>query len=590
MKKIIREIWGLLDQEHKRTSMILVVMMLVGTLLEAVGISVILPVIGVLSQPNWSETYPKLYSFLTTYGLIEQHEVLLAVLSALLALFFTKNIYLALLAYVQAKFAFSVRERVSLRLLRTYMYLPYPFHLENNSALLLRNITSEAGALATGILLPVLVIATELMVVVALVTILIWFTSWSVMLAVMLLGIGGVGFFKLVRLRLDSWGELRQFHDGMSIKHIQQALGGVKNAKVQGCEETFLERFAVHNTKSSEYYRYNMVVQQFPRLWFEVLAVLSMVCVIIILINQQWKWTEILPVVGLFAAAAFRLAPSANRILISLQTFRYYRPVLDVVLEELKRVGDEKSSDLKRRNLQAIKSISLNRVSFSYPGRKQRALNNINLKIIGGLTVGIIGDSGSGKSTLVDAILGLLKATKGQISYNGRNIEENIHAWQQHIGYVPQSVYLLDDTLLANIAFGIRDDDIDEEAVRRAAHAAQLNDFIESLEDGLNTKVGERGERISGGQRQRIGIARALYHDPPILVLDEATSALDTKTEKGVMQAVYTLQGNKTILIVAHRLSTVKRCDMIIRLQDGCVAETGSFNEVVGQLSGVIGQ
>jgi ABC-type multidrug transport system fused ATPase/permease subunit len=235
--------------------------------------------------------------------------------------------------------------------------------------------------------------------------------------------------------------------------------------------------------------------------------------------------------------------------------------------------------------LATVKLISLQNVSYSFSGRAEQALSNINLEIQGGLTVGIIGESGSGKSTLVDAILGLLEVQEGHIRLNGEDIEENIRAWQQHIGYVPQSVYLLDDTLRSNIAFGVPDEDIDEDAVQRAVHAAQLDQFVKSLTDGLGTNIGERGDRISGGQRQRIGIARALYHDPPILILDEATSALDVKTEAGVMQAVHALHGKKTIFIIAHRLSTVERCDLVVRLQDGFVAEAGSFDEVVGQSS-----
>jgi ABC-type multidrug transport system fused ATPase/permease subunit len=316
-----------------------------------------------------------------------------------------------------------------------------------------------------------------------------------------------------------------------------------------------------------------------PRLWLELLAVTGLAALVLAMIGQGKPLDALLPTLGLFAAAAFRLMPSVNRILTSLHSLRFSLPVIDTIYNEFRLLGATMAPQRGER-LSFDSGLALDQVKFRYPAAEALALRGVSLAIQPGTSVGFIGGSGAGKSTLVDIILGLLVPASGSVTIDGVDIQTNLRGWQDQIGYVPQSIFLTDDTLRRNVAFGLPADQIDEAAVLRAIRAAQLEQFVNDLPQGLDTIVGERGVRLSGGQRQRIGIARALYHDPPVLVLDEATSSLDTTTERGVMEAVRALHGKKTLLIVAHRLTTVEHCDRLFRLERGRVVQEGSFAQV----------
>ena len=328
-----------------------------------------------------------------------------------------------------------------------------------------------------------------------------------------------------------------------------------------------------------------MTFQQIPRLWLELLAVLSLVLLIFSMMAQGYNLKGIIPILGLFAAAAFRLMPSVNRILSSILTLRSGLPVINTIYNELEHEREynyqQYNGVMPSESFQKI--IEFDEVNYIYPEAHAPALRNLSLIIGKGETIGIIGTSGAGKTTLVDVLLGLLTPHIGQVKVDGVDIQKNLRNWQRQIGYVPQTIYISDDTLRNNIAFGLSEKQIDEHAVESAVRSAQLTDFIRTLPDGLNTVVGERGVRLSGGQRQRIGIARALYHNPAVLVMDEATSALDSATEKEVMLAVSALRGDKTIIIVAHRTTTVAICGKIYKLENGGIEREGSFNEVINK-------
>jgi ABC-type multidrug transport system fused ATPase/permease subunit len=356
----------------------------------------------------------------------------------------------------------------------------------------------------------------------------------------------------------------------MSIQHIQQGLGGVKDVKLLGREAYLVSQFQVHAVGSAHAARSQTTLQALPRLWLELLAVGGLTALIAIMIGQGKATQDMLPVVALFAAAAFRFLPSVNRVLGAVQGIRYQRPVVDALHGEIQLM----SGDVDTAGALPVsfdETLALEGVSFRYPGAEAWALRDVSLTIERGTSVGFVGTSGAGKSTLVDVVLGLLNPDTGAVKIDGRDIRSNLRGWQDQIGYVPQSIFLTDDTLRRNVAFGIPDEQIDESAIEYAVASAQLDSFVKALPDGLDTVVGERGTRLSGGQLQRIGIARALYHNPGVLVMDEATSALDTETERGVMEAVRALRGEKTLLVVAHRTSTVEHCDYVFRLEQGAL-------------------
>ena len=444
----------------------------------------------------------------------------------------------------------------------------------------MRNVAGEAGSF-TELLASALLISTEFLVLAGIAVLLLAVEPVGTVIAVLILGTAAWSFYSLMRKRLTRWGQARQVHDMLRLQHLYQGLGGAKDVKVLGREENFLEQFRRHNVLATRMVQRQSMMQMMPRLWLEFLAVSSLATLVIAMLAQGREMNTIIPTLGLFAAAAFRLMPSVNRVLSAAQTLRYYLPVVGTLRDELALAvpSPRRSSGVAATRF--ANEIRLADVRYRYPSAAAPALAEVSLRIARGESVGFVGPSGSGKSTLVDVVLGLLAPEKGEVLVDGSDIQKDLRGWQDQIGYVPQAIYLTDDTLRRNVAFGLADEEINEAAVVRAMRAAQLDEFVASLPEGLSTVVGERGIRLSGGQRQRIGIARALYHDPAVLLLDEATSALDTATEHGVMQAVAALHGSKTIIIVAHRLSTVEQCDRLYRLERGRLAAEGTAAEVL---------
>ena len=394
--------------------------------------------------------------------------------------------------------------------------------------------------------------------------------------------LGGSGWLmqRMLRFRVQTWGETRRVHEGQGLQQLQQGLGGVKDVKLLGREQEFLRQHHRHVIGAAHAGRLHMTLQQFPRLWIELLGVAGLAILIVTMLARDYPMSSVVAIVGLFAFASFRLMPSVSRMVAASQTLQYGLPVIDTLLQEMQQFAPP--APRARGDLPPVeREIVLDNVHFSYPGAPGAALQGVSIRIARGESVGIVGSSGSGKSTMVDVLLGLLTPDGGAVLVDGRNIQPHLRSWQDQIGYVPQSIYLTDDTLRRNVAFGVSDDQIDDHAVMRAITAAQLETFVAEHPDGLGTIVGERGVRLSGGQRQRIGIARALYHDPAVLVLDEATSALDTTTEEGVMRAVESLHGSKTLIIIAHRLTTIANCDRIYRIEAGRVSQQGAYDEVI---------
>jgi len=577
----LKVVWGLLQTRHRKKAIGIAVMMFIGTILELFSVALIVPLIKLLSDFQQGASTPVILWIIEVVGDVDRTTLIWIGLIGVTFIFTCKNAYLAVLGYMQASYAHDIRKELAYRLFHAYLFKPYTFHLQRNTAQLIQRISVETSHLSSGVLLPLLLFFTEGMIAIGISILVLSFTSIMAVFVLLLIGVGSGLLFKILRKRLIRWGKLRQYHEGMRIQQIQQGLGGIKDAKLLGREQSFLDAFEWHNVASAEVNRNQDVAAQLPRLWIETLAMFGLIATVCVLWVQGMKWNEIFPLLGLFAIAAFRLAPSMNRILGALQQLRFNFSVVEIIDKELKAVEEGFSAVAAKDESMPVKlvnALELENVSYQYPQNKDLSLQDINIEIKFGQTIGFVGSSGSGKSTLIDIIIGLLEPVKGKISIDGVDYLGCLRGWQNKIGYVPQTIYLSDESLRRNIAFGLSDDEIDESAVWRAIESAQLIEFVNSLPEGLDVIVGERGVRLSGGQRQRIGIARALYHDPQILVLDEATSALDSLTEAEVMEAINNFHGEKTILIVAHRLSTIKSCDVINVLEHGKLVAHGGYD------------
>lgn len=571
---IFAKIYDLLTPAERRGVLALFALMIVGMILETLGVGLIVPAMTLMMQGDHGARYPVIASIISFFGNPSQTELIAAAMLGLVGVYFIKNLFLGFLVWRQTNFSFDVQANLSHRLFTIYLRQPYTFHLQRNSAELVRNVAGEVFMFA-GVITSALILVTEFMVLVSIVILLLLIEPLGALVVGAVLGGVALVYYQITRERISRWGVERQYHDGLRLQHLHQGLGGAKDVKLLGRESDFLTQFHSHNIKSTRVGKLQATLQSFPRLMLELLAVTGLAILALSMLGQGKDMTSIIPTLGLFAAAAFRIMPSINRLLGSGQALRYNLPVVNTVFEEFKL--DAPGPDVRQAGSLKIfeHELRLTDVSYHYPTMKIAALDGVCLAIRKGQSVGLIGSTGSGKSTLVDVILGLLTPSEGLVEVDGHDIQQGMRQWQDQIGYVSQSIYLTDDTIRRNVAFGLSSEQVDDLAVQRAIKAAQLEEFVSSLPEGLETVVGERGIRLSGGQRQRIGIARALYHDPPVLVLDEATSSLDGLTEQGVMAAVTALKGSKTIIIVAHRLSTVENCDCIFRLERGRIIDQG---------------
>ncbi len=570
-----KKVLQLMTPAERRSAAVLLVLMLVGMMLETLGIGLVVPVVAFLTQPDYAARSPAIGPALNELLGHPSHTMLVMyAMMSLVCAYLLKNLFLAFMTWRQMRFAFDMQAQLSQRLFALYLRQPYTFHLQRNSAQLLRNVTGEVTLLTNSAVVPGLLLLSEGFVLAGLCTVLFIVEPLGAFIVVTVLGLVAGAFYRISRPRLARWALARQHHEGFRIQHLQQGLHGAKDVKVLGREDEFLTQYREHNIQSARAGQLYSTLAQMPRLLLEVLAITGFAVLVATMLAQGRPLEAVLPTLGLFAAAAFRLMPSVNRALTSIQSMRYGMPVINTLHAELQlepqamRSGEATQRPFNRQ-------IELRNVSFVYATAREPALDQLSLAIQRGESIGFIGTSGAGKSTLVDILLGLLTPTHGEVCVDGRNVQSCLRGWQDQIGYVPQSIFLTDDSIRRNVAFGLPNPQIDDASVWRALQAAQLDEFVRALPQGLDTLVGERGVRLSGGQRQRIGIARALYHDPDVLVLDEATSSLDAATEREVMRAVEQLHGSKTLLIVAHRLSTVEQCDRLYSLQRGKIVDSG---------------
>ena len=576
-----RKIYGLLTPAERRSGAVLLALMVAGMGLEMLGVGVVLPAIVLMVESDVASAYPAVRPWLARIGNPTQVQLVAGGMIVLVIIYLIRGLFLGFLIARQMHFAFGAQADLSNRLFGVYLRQPYAFHLQRNSAQLIVNLTSEIRLFTFTAMLPLMVLLTEGLVLAGIIALLLILEPAATLLMVTTLGAAAWCFDRLIRTRIARAASERQHHDGQRLQHLQQGLGGVKAVKLHGREREFLSRHDVHNVRSARAVQVQQTLQQLPRLWLEFSGAIALAGVVVASLWQGRSVDTLVPALGLFSAAGLRLMPSVHRLMGSAQYIRSSLPVINALHAELQLpVPAERPEPAAPWRLRS--RITVNNVTFSYASASTSALQNVSFEMQKNECIGLIGPSGSGKSTLVDVILGLLEPDDGHILVDDRDIATCTRAWQNQIGYVPQVIFLTDDTIRRNVAFGVPDGSIDDAAVTRAIQSAQLQALIEDLPAGVNTMVGEDGVRLSGGQRQRIGIARALYHDPSVLVLDEATSSLDTQTERDVMESVRALQGHKTILIVAHRLSTVERCDRLYYLEHGRIVREGVPVQILG--------
>ena len=582
---ITKKIWSLLASHQRRILIILLAAILINSVLEALNIGLIFPLIKLVGNPDLIQNYPILLRIGAFFGLTNPRDILILLVSALLALFVFKSIYIVGLTRFQLRFVSNFLYSVSTRLLRVYLYSPWTFHLKTNSADLLNNIINRVGLLCTGLLGSLFVLCIESLVIISIVIVLILVDPVSTFIAVSLIGITSFVFLYFIRHRIKKLGNLTQTFYASMIKSANEAFGGIKETKVLGRENYFIKSYTKNIRGYTRSWIYITFISQLQRTIVESLVVGGIIIMALIILMRGQDVASLMPILALFAAAAFRLMPSINRVNTAVTTIKFHYPALDVVYSDINLISEiemrkKDGTPSITNELVFNEKIELKNISFRYPDAKSDALRNISLSIPKGNSIAFIGPSGAGKTSLVDIILGLLNPTSGKVEVDGQDIKGNLDSWRRQIGYIPQFIYLSDNTIRNNVAFGLDDDKIDDQEVWKALKYAQLEKFVRKLPDGLDTIVGEHGARLSGGELQRVGIARALYHDPKILVLDEATSHLDMKTEREIMNTIEALKGEKTLVIITHRLSTVKNCDIKYTIKSGKKIKT-TYNQHV---------
>ncbi len=583
MKNQIAKIFSLIDGRTRKGLIGLFALMFVAAGLEMAGVGMFLPLLQLLTTPDAAEKNAVLGVLGELIGAGSQKRLIIIFCLIIFVFFVFKSLALGLVIFIQNRFIARHRALYSQALLRQYLDRPYVFHLQRNTTELIRNITLLASRVFVKGLLPVLQIAMELLIVTGIGLVLILVDPVATVLVGLVLG-GSVGmFYLLIRHRVQEWGRRVIHYDGEILLWITQALGSIKETKLYRHEDFFARAFAGPSNAQAGFLARSTTVPHLPRLVIEAVAIGAMALLVAVLVGQSdGDMAAVVPKLGLFAVAAMRLMPSLSKLVGALTSLRDNAAAVDTLYADFNEAATTTRSDGRRPGapFSYRREIRLDNLAYRYPNSAETILEGVDLTIERGRSVAFVGASGAGKTTLVDLVLGLLEPVSGEIRVDGRDIHEDLAGWQSLIGYIPQDIYVTDDTLRRNIALGKNDDEIDPAGLDRAINLAQLRAFVDDLPLGLDTVVGERGARLSGGQRQRIGIARALYHDPEVLVMDEATSALDGETEKEITAAIDQLSGDKTLIIIAHRLSTVRHCDRIVLLEAGRIVDSGGFYEM----------
>lgn len=581
--RLLKELRYIFPRKQRLLFLLLFFLQLIATMFDFLGVSLILPFINVLLNPAAAHNASWYRWVASLLGTQTEEAVLLFITAAIMAVYIIKNLYSLLMINLNARFVSANKIRMGARMIRCYMNKPYTFHLQRNTAEIVRNINGDVNG-AFSVVSTLLSLISDVLIVAVLVIYLVAVDVWMTLAISAALLLCSALYFLFVRRRIRETGKKSRTYTAKMYKAIHQSMGGIKEVKVMGREAFFADAYEQAGARSVELGRRYSIIAAIPNRLIETLCVCSVLGVIAYRIVSGADLAAVVPSLSAFALAAVRLMPRAAAINSAINAITFNRPSLDALYDDLRaseREEAERAAEIARKKREprtvqrsAENDISVNAVTYTYPNRDEPVLKDVTLRIRHGESVGIIGVTGAGKTTLIDLMLGLLKPDTGSVCYGALDIYEDYAEWQRHIGYIPQNIYLVDDTIRNNVALGVEAERIDDAAVWRALESAQLAAFVRGLKDGLDTVIGERGVRISGGQRQRIGIARALYNDPEILFFDEATSALDNETEAAVMDAINTLGSSKTMVIVAHRLTTLRDCDVIFKVKDGGVEVT----------------
>ncbi len=580
----LKKLLYLLSARELKRAILLLVMIIIMALLDMMGIASVMPFMAVISNPDIVETnniLNKIFIFSNKFG-IENKEQFIFILGIFVFLFLVISLsFKALTTYAQVRFVEMRQYSISKRILENFLRQPYSWFLSRNSADLGKSILSEVATIVGKGLTPLFDLISRGLVAIAIIVLLILVDPKIALIV----GITTAGFYGFIFYFTNNYlyriGKERFKNNKLRFIAISEAFGAAKEIKVGGLEKIFIERFSNASEIFARKQVYVGILSQIPRYFLEAIAFGGVILLILYLMMDRGSINSALPVLSLYVFAGYRLMPSLQQIYVSFNKMTYVSPSLNSLYYDLKNLEktDEKKDDNK---IKINKKITLNDICYNYPNSSKTTLRNVSINIPARTTVGLMGTTGSGKTTTIDIILGLLEAQEGTLEVDGQVItKNNSRAWQRSIGYVPQHIYLADDSVAANIAFGTTSKEINYDAVEKAAKIANLHDFvINELPKKYETKVGERGIRLSGGQRQRIGIARALYHNPSVIILDEATSSLDNDTEKLVMNAIEKLGQNKTIILIAHRLSTLKNCDKIFLMEKGEIKKDMTYDEL----------
>ncbi|MFO7772817.1 MAG: ABC transporter ATP-binding protein [Dehalococcoidia bacterium] len=580
-----RKVLDLLTPKERRLLWLVFAAVVAAALLETAGVASILPFLTLVASPEAVQDNAIVRWLFNTLGFTDVNRFLLFLGVLALVVLVLSNVLRAAVTWGMLRFSWGRNHSISRRLLAGYLHRPYTFFLNQNTAVLGRNILGETGQLVTGILVPGIEMVARAVVLVFIMALLI---VVSPVLAVAVLGALGLVYgaiYLFVRRKLGRIGKERIDANAGRFKTANEAFGGVKLVKLLGAEDDFVQQYSRHSWRFATRTATAAVISRVPQYALEAVAFGGVILIVVYLLGTGGELAQVLPLAGLFVFAAYRMMPAMQHIFQGMSQLRFNVAVLDTLHEALgetaKAAGDKGPRDVEPLSFR--EKLELDRITFRYPGTEEPVIHDLSLTVKAGSAVALVGTTGAGKTTIGDIILGLLPPSEGVMRVDGVEIsDENLPRWQRNLGYVPQDIYLQDNTVASNIAFGTPEKDIDMEAVERAARVANIHEFIvNELPDGYRTVVGERGVRLSGGERQRVGIARALYHDPGVLVLDEATSALDGATERAVFAAIENVARVKTLVIIAHRLTTVRKCDAVYVIDYGRIVGCGTYEELM---------